>query len=391
MAELVFILSVAVIAYTYAGYPIMLRLLSSLFGRPTRQADITPAVSIIIAAYNEEDAIAAKIENTLSLDYPVEKLQIIVTSDCSTDRTDDIVRSYASRGVLLHRQPDRLGKTSAQNSAVKVATGEILFFSDATTIYKPDTLSKIVRNFADTQVGAVTGSVVYVDPATTSVGAGCRSYWSYEFFLKESESRLSSLIGVCGCLYAVRRSSYVRLAQDMNSDFVTAIEVHLQGLRTVYEPEAISIEDTNLRGREEFRMRVRVIERTMNALHRYREVLSIGRHGLFAFQMISHKVMRYAVSIFLISAFASNYLLLNRSEIFHLTFLLQAALYSAAVLGWAADRLGLSIGPLSIPYYFTLGNLAALVAFVKFMRGETNVVWRPIREAAASGQTDGSR
>jgi cellulose synthase/poly-beta-1,6-N-acetylglucosamine synthase-like glycosyltransferase len=381
IAEIIFISSLMLIAYTYTGYPVLIFALSRMFGRPVMQASITPKVSLIIAAYNEERDIAAKIENSLALDYPKEKFEIIVASDCSRDRTDEIVRQYTNRNVILHRQPERLGKSVAQNSAMKISTGEILVFSDATTMYEPDVLRKIARNFADPEVGCVAGNLVYVDRISTAVGKGCRSYWGYEKFLKQCESTVGSLIGVSGCLYAVRRSNYARIAHDMSSDFVIATEIHLQGRRTIYEEEAVSLEETNERSRDEFRMRVRVIEQTMSAMDRYREVLNPLRHGMYAFQMISHKLLRYAVPLFLITAFISNLFLVNESTIYHLSFWCQAALYLTALAGLLGERMNLKLGPLAIPYYFVLANAASLVAFLKYVRGEAHIVWEPLRDA----------
>lgn len=382
VAEIILITSVALIAYTYVGYPALIFVLSRLFERPIRRAAITPKVSLIIAAYNEEQDIAAKIENSLALDYPKGRLEIIVASDCSNDRTDEIVREYANRGVRLYRQPERHGKSAVQNRAMKVSSGEILIFSDATTTYEPDVVRKITRNFADPDVGCVAGQLVYIDPSQTAVGKGCRSYWSYEKLLKECESRLGSLIGVSGCLYAIRRSSYARIAQDMSSDFVIASEVHLHGLRTIYDEEAVSFEETNKRTRDEFRMRVRVIEQTMSAMDRYRQVLDLMQHGMYAFQMISHKVLRYAVPFFLIAAFISNLFLITSSDIYLLSFVLQAAFYLGAFVGFISERAGISLGPLALPYYFVMANAASLAAFFKYIRGEAHVVWEPVREVS---------
>ncbi len=383
-AEIVFIASVALLAYTYAGYSALVFLLSRVFARPVHRADITPNVSVIIAAYNEERDIARKIENTLALDYPKEKLEIIVASDCSTDATDEIVRGYENLGVILHRRPERIGKSVAQNHSMMFSKGNVLVFSDATTMYERDTLRKIVRSFADPDVGCVAGRLVYVSGSDAAVGKGCRSYWGYEIFLKGCESRLGSLIGVSGCLYAVRRSNYARIALDMSSDFVIATVIHLQGMRTVYDPEAVATENTNKRGKDEFRMRVRVIEQTMSALGRYREVLNPLKHGIYALQMISHKVMRYAAPLFMVTLFASNLFLINASEFYRLIFFAQSTFYLAALVGWASNKAGLKIGPLALPYYFALANAASVVAFAKFMRGEAHVTWEPLREASPS-------
>lgn len=379
LTEAIFWGSAFLIFYVYIGYPVLVFLLSLLFSRPVRKDNYTPKVSVIIAAHNEERDLAAKLDNMLALDYPVGRLEVIVASDCSSDRTDEIALSYAERGVILHRQEERLGKTCAQQQAVKVSSGEILVFSDATTMYEPDAIRKIVRNFADSEVGCVAGQLVYVDRSTTVVGQGCRSYWGYEKFLKHCESQLGSLIGVSGCLYAVRRICQTKLANQMIDDFVIATEIHLQGLRTIYEPEAISSEDTNNRGRDEFRMRVRVIAQTLRALYRYREVLSLPRHGMFALQMISHKVLRYVMPVFLACLLISSFLLMYEKEIFYYGFYAQLAFYFSSLVGWGLDRLNIRIGPLAIPYYFTLVNVASVAGFIRFMRGGAPVVWDPMR------------
>src|SRR5881394_694200 len=199
-AEIIFWASATALVYTYAGYPALIALISALRPRRVMRSNLTPSLTIIITAYNEERALAAKIENTLALDYPRELTEIIVASDCSNDRTDEIVQSFHRQGVILLRQPQRLGKTAAQNAAVEKARGEIIVFSDATSLYEADALRTIVRNFADATVGCVGGRLIYVDPADTHIGRGAKSYWGYETFLKRHESNAGSLIGVSGCL-----------------------------------------------------------------------------------------------------------------------------------------------------------------------------------------------
>jgi cellulose synthase/poly-beta-1,6-N-acetylglucosamine synthase-like glycosyltransferase len=379
-ALIIFVIALALIVYTYLGYPVLLYALSRWFGKPVHKDEILPRLSIIIAAYNEERDMARKLDETLALDYPKDKMEIIVASDCSSDRTDEIVQGYKNKGVILHSRPKRLGKTSAQNHAVEIATGDILIFSDATTYYEKDALRKIVRSFADPQVGAVTGNVIYADRSATDIGLGARSYWGYEFFLKQCESQLGSLLGVCGCLYGVRRCNYVALDEDMSSDFVIASEIHLQGLRVIYDPEALSSEDTNKRGREEFHMRVRIIEQTMSALSRYRQVLNPFEHGMYAFQMLSHKVLRYVVPFLLIIAFVANAVLGQAHDFFQYLFVAQIIFYGSALVGWLSERLGMRLGKLAIPYYFVLANAASLVAFLKFLKGQSHVTWEPLRE-----------
>jgi cellulose synthase/poly-beta-1,6-N-acetylglucosamine synthase-like glycosyltransferase len=378
-AQIIFFIAVALIGFVYAGYPLLMFLFSTLYGKSARRAPILPRVSLIIAARNEEKAIGEKLENALSLDYPKEKFEIIVASDASTDRTDEIVRRFAGRGVILHRQEKRHGKTRAQHRAAGVSTGDILIFSDATTIYEPDVVEKIVRNFADPNVGCVAGQLVYLDRKSSAVSSGCKSYWNYEKRLKEWESSFHSLIGVSGCLYAVRRSCYAKFAKDMIDDFVIAIEIHMQGLRTIYEPLAISKEDANRRTKDEMRMRVRVIEQTIRALYNYREVLNPARHGQFAFQLLCHKALRYFVPVFLMIAFIANYFAWEGTNFFMYTFIGQIGIYLAALAGYLGDRLNKKLGPLAIPYYFVLVNLATVRAFIKFLRGEAHVFWEPLR------------
>ena len=380
IAQVVFLAAMAMIAFSYAGYPALMFALSLILKRPVRRDDSTPRVSVIIAAYNEERDIGAKLKNTLWLDYPRDRMEIIVASDCSTDQTDDIVRGFGAQGVILRQQPERLGKTVAQNRAVKISSGEILVFSDATTMYKRDAIRKIVRNFADPEVGCVAGQLIYSNSSSSAVGDGCRSYWGYEKFLKRCESRVGSLIGVSGCLYAVRRICHARLANDMIDDFVIAAEIHLQGLRTVYEPEAIAVEDANRRARDEFRMRVRVIKQTLSALHRYRHTLNPFRHKMFAFQMLAHKALRYAAPFLLIVALIASGLASGSVVWLRFAFIGQLALYGAAIAGLVRDRRKLNLGPLAIPYYFALANAASVVAFWKALRGDPYITWEPIRE-----------
>jgi cellulose synthase/poly-beta-1,6-N-acetylglucosamine synthase-like glycosyltransferase len=382
-AEIVFWLSAAALCYTYVGYPLLLVMVSRLGGRAVRRADLTPAVSVIITAYNEERDLAAKLENTLALDYDPDKLEVIVASDCSTDRTDEIVRQFGARGVRLHRQQERQGKTAAQNAAVEEARGEIILFSDATTLYQRDVLRVISRNFADTDVGCVAGRLVYVDPSESSVGRGARSYWGYETFLKRHESHAGSLIGASGCLYAVRRSAYVPLYHEACSDFLIATKMVEQGLRAVYEPDAVCMEETNRRTDKELRMRVRVITQTFTDLWRHRSMMNPLRSGFYAIQLLSHKVMRYLVPFFLIAILLASMALARFSAIYAAALLVQVAFYSMAALAWALEHLGMRNRLLALPQYFVLANLASLIAFYKFLSGERYASWEPIREPLA--------
>lgn len=374
-------MSAAALFYAYAGYPILVFAVSRLFPKPTKRAhDFEPNVTVLITAYNEERAIRAKIENTLQIDYPKEKLEILVASDCSNDATDDIVRQFAAQNVKLYRQTERFGKTTAQNAAVEKASGEIILFSDATTVYAPDVLRRMLPNFADETVGCVAGKLIYVDRAATTVGAGAKRYWSYETFLKAAESRACSLIGASGCLYAVRKSAYEPMYPEACSDFLIATIVYRQGLRTVYEPNAVCTEETNRDSRKEMRMRVRVISQTFTDLWRNRRMLNPLHSGFYAVELISHKIFRYAAPLFLLSLFLSAAALAFSSNFFAVVFLLQIVFYAAAFAGWILEKAGKSAGVLALPLYFALTNIASLIGFYKFLRGERFAYWEPIRE-----------
>lgn len=379
-AQIIFWTSAAALFYAYIGYPLLVYLASRLFPKNTKREDFEPTVSVIITAYNEERDIRDKLENTLSIDYPKDKLEIIVASDCSNDATDDIVREFEDKGVTLYRQIERHGKTAAQNMAVEKATGEIVLFSDATTMYQPNVLRAMLPNFADEKIGCVAGKLIYVDESNSGVGKGAKNYWSYETFLKENESRACSLIGASGCLYSIRKSAYQPMYPEACSDFLIATVMYRQGLRTVYEPEAVCTEETNRQAEKEMRMRVRVISQTFTDLWRNRDMLNPFKSSFYAVELISHKLLRYAVPVFLTLVFLASGFLAFYQTFFVVVFAMQIAFYAFAFLGWLLEKNNLKVGALALPLYFVLANLASLVGFYKFLRGERYARWEPIRE-----------
>ena len=386
-AEVVFWISAAALIYTYAGYPLLLLIISQLRHREVRRAPFEPVISVIVTAYNEERDLGAKLENTLALDYPRELLEIIVASDCSTDRTDEIAQAFADRGVRLVRQPQRLGKTAAQNMAVTKARGEIIVFSDATSLYKEDVLRVMMPSFADPCVGCVAGRLIYVDPAKSRVGRGARSYWSYETFLKRQESRVCSLIGASGCLYAVRGSAYVPLYHEACSDFIIATKMVEQNLRAIYEPAAVCTEETNRQTGKELKMRVRIIAQTFTDLWRHRAMMNPFRSGFYAVQLLSHKVMRYAVPFFLIAIMATSSVLAQYSMPYFVVFVWQLSCYLGTFGAWMLERAGVHSRMLALPQYFVLSNLAALIACYQFLRGERYAHWETNRESSSTARS----
>ncbi|MCS6874697.1 MAG: glycosyltransferase family 2 protein [Pyrinomonadaceae bacterium] len=377
IAEIIFFLSLLLLFYTYIGYPLLIFSIGRLFPKEVKKSKIEPKVTILMTAYNEEKNIRQKIQNTLQIDYPRQKLEIIVASDGSTDRTDDIVKEFSDQGVKLFRQEGRKGKTYTQNKAIEQASGEIILFSDATTLYPKNILRKLLPNFADESVGCVTGRLIYVSDPNSTIGDGTKSYWEYENFIKEAESRACSLVGASGCMYAVRRSAYEPMYPEACSDFLIASILYRRGLRSIIEPEAICFEKTNENFEDELNMRVRVVTQTLTDLWINRDMLNPFKTGLYAIELISHKVLRYMVPFFLISLFVSNALLITESLFFVFTFFLQLLFYLLALIARFLEKRKVKF--LKQPLYFLLANLASLIGFYKFLKGDRIPNWETKR------------
>jgi cellulose synthase/poly-beta-1,6-N-acetylglucosamine synthase-like glycosyltransferase len=373
----VFWLSLLALLYAYAGYPVCAMLVAKVRKQPVHKENITPLVTVLIAAYNEEKDIAATIENKLSQDYPQDKLEIIVVSDESEDGTDSIVESFKERNVQLLRQTPRAGKTAALNLAVPMARGEVLVFSDANSIYAPDALHRLVANFADTNVGYVTGKMLYTNPDGSPIGDGCSAYMKYENRLRAVETELGSIVGVDGGIDAMRKALFTPLRADQLPDFVQPLMVVEKGYRVVYEPKAVLWEETLHQDSDEYRMRVRVTLRALWALKDMQSLLWGSGGLLFAWQLWSHKVLRYCCFIFLFLAFCSNVWLVKGSAFYSALFLGQLFCYICAALSPLAARRGKDIGFLRLAYYFILLNVSSLHAMVKFLQGKKQVIWSP--------------
>ncbi len=375
--KLIFYFSLIMLGYVYVGYPALVFLLGKITKRNIKKKAIEPFVTILIPAYNEEKHIAATIRNKLELDYSAEKIEIIVVSDGSTDKTEEIVEQFADRGVQLLRQGPRAGKTSALNLAVPLARGEIIVFSDANSIYESGALKAILANFADEEVGYVTGKMVYVNPDGTMVGDGCSAYMKYENFLRSRETRIGSVVGVDGGIDAVRKVLYQPMNPDQLPDFVLPLSVVEQGYRVVYESDALLREDSLQESSDEYRMRVRVSLRALWALFDKRAMFLSTGNLLYAWQMFSHKIVRYLCFLFMGPALAANLMLITQGLVYQLFFLLQGSAYVLAFLSPLFERMGVKSKIAYLCYYFTLINVAAGHAFVKFLMGKKQVLWNP--------------
>src|SRR5579864_3191970 len=313
-ARIVFWLAAFLLLYVYAGYPLLLAVVGLFVRRPRPYAGYTPRLSVLIAAYNEEDAIERKLQQTLALEYPADKIEVLVLSDCSTDRTDEIVNAFPDSRVRLVRMPERRGKTYAQNYGIKEATGEVIIFSDATAIYHPKALLYLACNYQDSSVGAVSGRYQYFDPGDQSpTGLGSMAFWNYEHMIKKMQSSIRTITGCCGCIYSVRKAAYTELPADIISDLVQPLQAIKKGYGVVFEDRALAYEETTQSTSEEFSMRVRVVTRAMRGLLSVSDLLQPWKFAWAAFQLWSHKIMRWMVPLFQIALFVANSLLLDSS------------------------------------------------------------------------------
>ena len=334
MMSFIFWASVAIIVYVYFGYPLILQCVSLFrhYEAPPEPAE-WPGVSLIIAAYNEEEVIEEKLDNSLDLDYLREKMEIIVASDGSTDRTDEIVERRAGDGVRLVRVEGRQGKTGAQNRAVEEATGEILVFSDANAIYDRDAIKKLVRHFGRDDVGCVEGRRVDYSPDKTATAEHELTYRDYESRIKTLESQTFSCAGATGPIYAVRRSLYVPLPLEAISDFMEPMMVmYKHGKRQVYEPAAVSREEVLPSTRKEFKRKVRITSRAIDSLLRNPGVLNPLRTSFLAFELFSHKILRWSAPLFMVVVLVSNMLLLS-VPLYRLALVAQLCFYALACAG----------------------------------------------------------
>lgn len=366
------------LTYVYVLYPVLVTVLAGHYGRPVRRGDALPSVTIIVTAYNEEKCIRAKLENLAELNYPRELVNVIVASDASSDATESIASDYDRMPVRVLRVDGRQGKTACQNAAASSAEAEVLIFTDATTRLETDAVRRLVENFSDATVGCVAGRLAYITDTESLTGSGGRSYWDYEVRLRAGESLLGSLVGVSGCLYAVRKSAYRYIHPHLISDFVIAMRMREQGLRTILAPDAVCFEATLDRGHDELAMRTRVAARSINALVAEWRFLNPVRYGLFAWQLWSHKVLRYAAPVLWLAAIGANIALAGHTP--YLVLLLgQFALIAAGCMGFLLQQRGCKLGILARPYYFLLTNVASLIATLRYLQGQRMVTWTPIR------------
>ena len=373
--ELSFWMSLGLLAYVYLGYPAIVWGLSRLRPRPIHRARVTPTITVVIAAYNEEWHIAQKIENCLALAYPPRRLDLIVVSDGSTDRTPAIVAEYASRfpeRVRLISLPHRQGKASALNSAVAHATGEVVLLADTRQEFDSNVATALAHNFADPEVGAVSGELVLL--SEEGAGPGLGLYWRYEKLIRQAESRCGSSIGYTGAVSAIRRSLFVPLAQDtLVDDLVVPLHVIARHYRVVFEPAAKAFDWVSRVPGREFSRKVRTLAGVLQACAEVRERVGSLSPRIW-WQFLSHKVLRLAVPYALVMAFMASMFL--QDPFYRAAFWGQATVYGLGVAGWITSRRIEGNRLLSVPSTFLMLNVAAVMGTLHYVIGRHTNLWR---------------
>jgi cellulose synthase/poly-beta-1,6-N-acetylglucosamine synthase-like glycosyltransferase len=365
--EVVFWLSLGALLWTHALYPLAAAFLARIRPRRVRKAAGTPSVSVVVAAWNEEDVIAARIENLLALDYPAEALEILVASDASTDRTDQIVQQLAAREprVRLLRCP-RGGKVAAQNLAVRETRSEIVAFSDANATWAPDALAKLVADFADPDVAYVCGRLrLTAADGTNREGA----YWRYELWLRASESRLGSVTGGNGSIYAVRRDDYVEVDPRFGHDLAFPYLMVQRGRRAVYESCAVAFEKPSRDLEDEYRRKVRMFEHCWLITVRGRMLRRLG--PVYLVEVVSHRLLRYGSGLLHLLLLVTNAALLGQGVVYIALFAAQIAFLALAGLGRAKVR----VPGAALAYYYVLVTWATVAALARYVRFGVPAVW----------------
>lgn len=376
LAKICFWLSLFLILYPVIIYPSLVYLLGLIRLRPLKRRVWTPPVTVLIPAYNEARNIAATVQNKLDQDYPPGHLEVIVISDGSTDGTDGIVHEFSSQNVRLIRREQREGKAAALNEGVRCACGEIIVFSDANSLFASDAIRLMMENFADPEVGYVTGNLVYKVRDPGIAGNGCSAYMKYENALRTLETRAGSIIGVNGGVDAIRRALYRDVPRHLITDFVLPLQVISMKRRVVYDERVHSSEFANSELGSELRMRIRVALRALQGIAYMRQLCNPVNYPSAAFSLISHKVSRYFCFLFLPIVLAMNLTLVSNPA-YGALFVAQTIFYLLALGGLRKD-LPRALRKLTlIPAYFLMTNAAFAVAAIKFLQGETMATWQP--------------
>jgi cellulose synthase/poly-beta-1,6-N-acetylglucosamine synthase-like glycosyltransferase len=368
-------LSLGLLAYVYAGYPALMWMRAARRPRIWHDSPATPAVSVVVVAHNEARRVTERIENLLALDYPRERLEIILVSDGSTDGTVDRARAYAHDGVIVRAFPQRRGKPSVLNETVPAASGDIVVLADARQRFAPEALRALVRPFADPRVGAVSGELILTRTVdATAGGDGVGFYWRYEKLIRQSESRVHSTVGATGAIYAVRRALFTSIPADtILDDVVIPMNIVRQGYRVLFESGARAYDRVSATAREEFMRKVRTIAGTFQLFGRHRWLLSPVQNPLW-FQALSHKGARLATPVFHVTALVSN-VAVAADPVYGYLLGGQLLFYGIALGGFVLRNSRRRLPLVGVPFTICLLTWATVVAFGRYVSGRQRVTW----------------
>lgn len=378
--KIMFYFGAFLIIYTYMGYLLLLMLMSKFVKQSSSQESMVdePKVSLIISVYNEENVIESKLENTIALNYKRNRLEIVVVSDGSTDKTNDIVRKYKDENVVLRHYGGRIGKTACLNQAVPHTTGDIIVFSDANSKYDKNAIKEIVKPFVSDDIGFVTGSTKYISKSKDAVTESVGIYSKLEKLTKMFESKIGSCVGADGAIFAIRKKLFKTLrASDIN-DLVIPLNIIKHGYRGVLADNAFCIEDTAGTTKGEFARQVRITTRTIRAIFNTIELINPLKYGLFSFELFSHKVLKLLVPIFLLIVFITNLLLVSQGTVFIVLLAAQLSFYLMAYISCRGLGGPFHFSIMSATCTFTTVNLAIFWGWVKFFQGESFTTWQPV-------------
>ena len=380
ITQIIFWVLLSVIVYTYIGYGVFLFLIlkvKNLFSKRYIPEEFNlPTVSMVISAFNEDDILDEKIENSLGLDYPKDKLEVIVVTDGSDDDSVNVGSKY-SEITHLHEN-ERRGKISAMHRGVRHAQNEILVFTDANTTLNTNVLKNIVRHYEDPNVGCVAGCKVVLEKGEESVaGAGEGAYWKYESALKKMDSNLTSAMGAAGELFSIPKRLFREVESDtVLDDFMLSMRLVIDGYRTVYEPEAKATEYGSVNTKEELKRKIRIAAGGIQSILRLLKLLNPLRYPLISWQYVSHRVLRWTITpISLPVVFALNLYLVQFGEVYQLLAVAQVVFYTLSVIGWILEGKGLKMMVFYIPFYFCMMNYAVIRGIFRYCKGQQSVVW----------------
>lgn len=381
--EITFWVSLAILFYSYLGYGVVLYLLVKFKRTKTNKAitrsddEFTPLVTVLIAAYNEKDYIEKKIDNTLALDYPKDKINYLIVTDGSDDGTEEIVKAFPQ--IQLLHQAERKGKIAAVHRAMAFVKTPFIIFTDANTMLNPEAVKSIVRHYKDDSVGAVAGEKRILNKAKDAAsGAGEGFYWKYESALKKWDSELYSVVGAAGELFSIRSSVYEAVPKDtIIEDFYMTLRIAQKGYRVIYEPEAYAVETASASVKEELKRKIRIANGGIQAIIRLKELLNPFKYGILSFQYISHRVLRWTIApaalpvLFLLNIYLAFY----SSSFYIVTLILQISFYLSVLLGQVLESRKIKIKVFFIPFYFFIMNYAVYIGFIRYLKGTQSVLW----------------